>query len=328
MNVGASSFTKKELPACEEKDGLPIEAFSKAREFFSNVIFLDAVLQPDIKFSICSAKTSTYNVPPPQETEKLASPDCNCELLSYTTNPKKPSFPSLIYNSNVLCPQDSSMEEACLSEKMKECSHKDTITRVACLEHQPSFPPQPLPSPPPPPLKKQIKNTDLPFPLPPPPPPPKNQINNIYIPSSPSLPSPPPPPPLPKNQTNSTHLPSPPPPPCRSGTTLHSNSSSAPPPPPPGPKGRGGLQKNLTSLQAPKKATLRPLHWVKVTRAMQGSLWAEAQKQAHKYFFLFCIIILFLKFPHNNLLVNQMIFCILNSFLIHNCIELVNQIEI
>jgi hypothetical protein len=28
-----------------------------------------------------------------------------------------------------------------------------------------------------------------------------------------------------------------------------------------------------------KKATLKPLHWVKVTRAVQGSLWAENQKQ-------------------------------------------------
>jgi hypothetical protein len=28
-----------------------------------------------------------------------------------------------------------------------------------------------------------------------------------------------------------------------------------------------------------KKASLKPLHWVKVTRAVQGSLWAENQKQ-------------------------------------------------
>lgn len=286
MNVGTSSFTKMELPACEDKDGLPVEAFSKAREFFSNVIFLDAVLQPDITFSICSAKNPTYDAPrpppPPQATERLASPDCNHELLPYTT-PKQPSFPSLIHNSNVLPPQGSSMEEVCLSEKMKGSSHKDTITRVVCLEHKCPLPLQPLPPPPPPPpLKKQISSTHLPsppsLPSPPPPPPPKNQINSTHLPSPPPLPPP-------KNQINSTHLPSPPPPPSRSGTNQPSNSSLAPPPPPPGPKGQGGMQKNPISLQAPRKATLRPLHWVKVTRAMQGSLWAEAQKQAYKYFY-------------------------------------------
>lgn len=32
-------------------------------------------------------------------------------------------------------------------------------------------------------------------------------------------------------------------------------------------------------MASTKKASLKPLHWVKVTRAVQGSLWAEAQKQ-------------------------------------------------
>jgi len=58
------------------------------------------------------------------------------------------------------------------------------------------------------------------------------------------------------------------------------HTSGPPPPPPPGPpppptglkggpaiKGKSGALKNL-----------RPFHWVKVTRAMQGSLWADAPK--------------------------------------------------
>ncbi|XP_040378969.1 formin-like protein 12 [Oryza brachyantha] len=65
------------------------------------------------------------------------------------------------------------------------------------------------------------------------------------------------------------------------------------PPPPPGgrgmpapPGGRGvvghGLARSLgpNSAATARKSTLKPLHWVKVTRAMQGSLWAEIQKQA------------------------------------------------
>nr|GMC54839.1 formin-like protein 14 [Ipomoea batatas] len=63
-----------------------------------------------------------------------------------------------------------------------------------------------------------------------------------------------------------------------------------PVPPPPLPstdRGRGSLGSTTHgksrptggSTIPPKKASLKPLHWVKVTRAMQGSLWADTQKQ-------------------------------------------------
>nr|GMC50249.1 formin-like protein 14 [Ipomoea batatas] len=72
------------------------------------------------------------------------------------------------------------------------------------------------------------------------------------------------------------------PPPSRRGLT--------PVPPPPLPstdRGRGSLGSTTHgksrptggSTIPPKKASLKPLHWVKVTRAMQGSLWADTQKQ-------------------------------------------------
>lgn len=38
-------------------------------------------------------------------------------------------------------------------------------------------------------------------------------------------------------------------------------------------RGRGA------ATAASKRASLKPLHWVKVTRAMQGSLWADSQRQ-------------------------------------------------
>jgi hypothetical protein len=52
------------------------------------------------------------------------------------------------------------------------------------------------------------------------------------------------------------------------------------------------LGSNSTAV---RKSSLKPLHWVKVTRAMQGSLWAELQKQADAdgyapLFQLFCLL--------------------------------------
>lgn len=48
----------------------------------------------------------------------------------------------------------------------------------------------------------------------------------------------------------------------------------------------GPMSRSLQSGQAAsRRSNLKPLHWVKVTRAMQGSLWEESQKtdEASKY---------------------------------------------
>ncbi|KAL5707931.1 hypothetical protein ACHQM5_018778 [Ranunculus cassubicifolius] len=156
------------------------------------------------------------------------------------------------------------------------------------------------PPPPPPPFSK------LSGPPPPPPPPPRG--------------APPPPPPPPLSKSSGPPPPPPPrgapPPPPPSGPTARGaipppplqapsppgaappppNLPNAPgPPPPPGAKGAIGRGRALTnsavqgnakgrgaSTLAPKKASLKPLHWVKVTRAMQGSLWADSQKQENQ----------------------------------------------
>lgn len=143
----------------------------------------------------------------------------------------------------------------------------------------------------------------------PPPPPPLPPPATSSRTSGPSIPSPPPPPP----GANSKTPPAPPPPPLMTGKKApvppppppqapkppgvvppppppSSKISNAPAPPPllgrgrgntTGPtKGRGiGLAQQSNP---PKKASLKPLHWVKVTRAMQGSLWADAQKQGNQ----------------------------------------------
>ncbi|TXG54574.1 hypothetical protein EZV62_019830 [Acer yangbiense] len=135
------------------------------------------------------------------------------------------------------------------------------------------------PPPPPPPVGRNPGN--VPRPPPPPPAPPSGPARSGAIPPPPPpAPRPPnaPPPPL----LNSGTTPVPPPPP---GT----KSSNVPPPPPPsvgrgkttlGPTSHGKGRPTGGANNTPKKTSLKPLHWVKVTRAMQGSLWADSpQKQ-------------------------------------------------
>ncbi|XP_017973460.1 PREDICTED: formin-like protein 14 isoform X1 [Theobroma cacao] len=113
-------------------------------------------------------------------------------------------------------------------------------------------------------------------PRPPPPPPPIGPAR--------SAPIPPPPPPVPKPPA------APPPPPGYNAMVgprpPGAKVSNVPPPPPPS-IGRGKAMgqtghargRVIGVSNAPKRTSLKPLHWVKVTRAMQGSLWADSQKQ-------------------------------------------------
>ncbi|XP_062163560.1 formin-like protein 18 isoform X2 [Alnus glutinosa] len=166
------------------------------------------------------------------------------------------------------------------------------------------------PPPPPPPLPAvptsdacavpsalHVKNsatTSTP-PLPPPPPHSGPASGPTRTPSAP----PPPPPPgsgvRDSSSKNSAHGPPVPPPPAPfSGLTKagsasphsHSgvrNGNLSPIPGPPsgtsfGSKGVGLLRPSPRHLAQPKKTNLKPYHWLKLTRAMQGSLWADAQK--------------------------------------------------
>ncbi|KAF5813030.1 putative tensin phosphatase, C2 domain, formin, FH2 domain, protein-tyrosine phosphatase [Helianthus annuus] len=142
--------------------------------------------------------------------------------------------------------------------------------------YTPTPPPPALPPPPPTISLKEIP-TKIGGPTPPPPPPPPF--------GSPS-PAPPPPPPAPSSA--SPHPP-PPPPPGGGVPPPPPPGGGVPPPPPPSrgglpgapapppPLGRGrGLSPAMSRNQNAKK--LKPLHWLKLTRAVQGSLWAETSK--------------------------------------------------
>lgn len=175
----------------------------------------------------------------------------------------------------------------------------------SAMHPSPSPPPPPAPTrgtlPPPPPPPPPLGRGAMPPPPPPPPPPPLGRDTKPPPPpprqgATPPPPPPPPfriaapPPPPPPGQGAAPPLPlvpsqgvgAPPPPP-----PLVSRGSNVPLPPPPTAKGKPSLAStnigrgrgSSGTANAPKKASLKPLHWVKVTRAMKGSLWADSEKQ-------------------------------------------------
>ncbi|KAK3437250.1 hypothetical protein EUGRSUZ_C01939 [Eucalyptus grandis] len=99
--------------------------------------------------------------------------------------------------------------------------------------------------------------------------------------STPSAPPPPPPPGLTQKASiskNSATIPPPPPQPLTGGNIGPVPATPNPPTPPFHPKGRILSRSGPRNQVQQKKANLKPYHWLKLTRAMQGSLWAEAQK--------------------------------------------------
>jgi hypothetical protein len=81
-----------------------------------------------------------------------------------------------------------------------------------------------------------------------------------------------PPPPNAPSFSKDAHHPTPPAPPGVNANLFGAKGRGPAPP-------SGPMSKSLQSGQAmSRRSNLKPLHWVKVTRAMQGSLWAEGQK--------------------------------------------------
>ncbi|KAL5224074.1 hypothetical protein ABZP36_010713 [Zizania latifolia] len=159
----------------------------------------------------------------------------------------------------------------------------------------PGAPSTPPPPPPPPPANRSSAPS-----APPPPPPPPPPLPVPAIQRNPPAPPPPPlmtgkkapvPPPPPPQAPKPPRMTVPPPPPLHGGRPYPTSSKvlNAPAPPPLLGKGReatGSVKGRgiglLQQSNPPKKASLKPLHWVKVTRAMQGSLWEDAQKQGNQ----------------------------------------------
>ncbi|XP_044471358.1 formin-like protein 13 [Mangifera indica] len=169
----------------------------------------------------------------------------------------------------------------------------------------PPPPPPPPPTPTPPPHMqplKEISDTKAGTPSPPPPPhvPPLKENSAIGV--GPPLPPPPPPlscfgqpansivsnlvspppPPAPILSSNSPLVPSAPPPPVPFGkgasNTHAASHTPVPPPPLISPASSKGRLSSTVDLRNRQTKKLKPLHWLKLTRAVSGSIWAEAIK--------------------------------------------------
>ncbi|OMO90913.1 Actin-binding FH2/DRF autoregulatory [Corchorus olitorius] len=145
----------------------------------------------------------------------------------------------------------------------------------------------PPPPPPMPPLKENSASISAPPPPPPPMPPLKENSASKSAPPPPPPPPavsssapPPPPPPAPALSSQAPTAPSPPPPPFGKKTNaVGSTGSSAPAPPPlSSTNSKNKILSRTISSKSHQTKKLKPLHWLKLSRAVQGSLWAEAQK--------------------------------------------------
>ncbi|KAK4343277.1 hypothetical protein RND71_036371 [Anisodus tanguticus] len=162
---------------------------------------------------------------------------------------------------------------------------KERLVSKGGMPPPPPLPPLPLP-PPPPPLPEQPLKENFPLtggPCPPPPPPlPSSQASkhkDLY-----AVPPAPPPPSLVSSLKNNNNLPksvpSVPPPPVSFPKSNNVPASPSPPPPvapPPSKNYRRLLSSTMTSRSNSTKK-LKPLQWLKISRAVQGSLWSEIEK--------------------------------------------------
>ncbi|KAH7545508.1 hypothetical protein FEM48_Zijuj01G0101300 [Ziziphus jujuba var. spinosa] len=265
----------------EEKGGLPIEAFSRVQELFSGVDWVDnsddaalwllkqlSVLSDAKELSRFHNRVSLYSSPADSEDENNASSTADSadeafDLISKASlDSTKPLIPDMVDSAPLSIDNDGQHEVNLASESPDQVG--SSLHLQSSIPSEGSLPcssPAPTSASPPPPMP------------PPPPPPPPSEVAS----RGPPLP-PPPPPSFAARIASRAVAPAPPPPPGGRGP-------SAPPPPsigrgkassgPSQGKGRGAGG----TINAPKKASLKPLHWVKVTRAMQGSLWADSQKQ-------------------------------------------------
>ncbi|KAK9698105.1 hypothetical protein RND81_08G082800 [Saponaria officinalis] len=137
------------------------------------------------------------------------------------------------------------------------------------------FEPRSPPTPPPAPLSSLKVSYENGGSRPAPPPPPSPQQLGSTPPPPPSLP----PGSVPKQKT-SFPIPSAPPPPVGCGNGASKTGTAAPKTALPS-SSLNVRGRNLSRGLGPKDSQnkkLKPLHWLKLTRAVQGSLWAESQK--------------------------------------------------
>ncbi|XP_012076436.1 formin-like protein 18 isoform X2 [Jatropha curcas] len=219
--------------------------------------------------------SKSLSTPPPTSSfsEVSSSPTVNEYSTSPAPHPPPPPCPSpslsetspssAIKNSHLSSPRPPPPPKlaslvACLVSSPQPTTNSAVISRTS-------------PPPPPPMCSRSVLDSQSVLSVPPPPPPPcsgqKDSSSNNTAP-----PVPPPPASLGKGLSKT----------CGASNLGTGNGNVPPVPGPPsgGPLGaRGrGLSRANPRNQVPRKANLKPYHWLKLTRAMQGSLWAETPK--------------------------------------------------
>lgn len=231
---------------------------------------------------------SSHSAPPPPPPPSLSGASTFAPIKSSCSNPLlSPSPPSLLSASPSPMAKSTSSSSPPPAPPLPSLSRSPQSLTVKCSN--------PLPPPPLPGIASSAPSLVSSL----------SPMKNSVV-----MPGPPPPPPPPLRSGGKSLVP---PPPLPLGTSLKSGLALAPPvPPPPAPfakrasddsvqshqgvgngnipaipgppaapfgaKGRGLLRTSPRSQSQPRKANLKPYHWLKLTRVMQGSLWAETQK--------------------------------------------------
>ncbi|CAI0394483.1 unnamed protein product [Linum tenue] len=297
-----ASVISMDFAGLEEKDGLPAEAFAKVHEIFSCVDW--SAPNADVAFNMLQQMHdmdfghSAEQSPQSRET----SPGMLHDRRKRERLMRSSLLSSASDSSSVpqLQPPIASAAEKLLLCAQSSANHQTAPPKALTTSLLPSAPPRPPPPPStlalelppvssssPPPATSRHSNA----PPPPPPPPPCTARHTSSAPPSPPLPhsaapQAPPPPPC-SSAPSAPSAPAPPPPPPSANGTSRAGSggdalsgppSTVPPSPaPPMSAGLGGKGRLSRAIRNNQKK-LKPLHWLKLTRAVQGSLWAEAQK--------------------------------------------------
>ncbi|KAE9586438.1 hypothetical protein Lal_00044672 [Lupinus albus] len=224
----------------------------------------------------------------PSKVDALSAMQKTCQ--SFVPPPPPPPHPQNEPNSKLMQPILTKYCENAMHDK----GRKSLVTPP---------PPPPLPAtslstvvdsfkgPPPPPLPPPLSTNKSAAStgkisscsIPPPPPPAPRHCSTTPAPTLTASAPPPPPPPLSKNpDVPSKPVPPPPSPPTTKSDTALLQPHAPPVPGPPGvpfgAKGRGLFRANPKGPSQTKRSNLKPYHWLKLTRAVHGSLWAETQK--------------------------------------------------
>lgn len=258
---------------------------------FPNKLPLDAASQ----FSASSA-TSAQHSPSPATPLKVILPVRTKSASSTSQPPAPPTPPTPPLKEHKLLrsippppPLPPKKEQSQVrvitslpSPKEKSCQLGPLPLQPPSLKDEPKVKAGPPPPPPPPPLKVEPSARATPPPPTPPPPPrlPRKADSTKVL--------PPPPPPPPSAELSFKH-----PNPLLQKSTPLPAAPNAPPPPASISKGntvssttpRGRILSRTISSTKNQNKKLKPLHWLKISRAVQGSLWHDAAKsgEASKY---------------------------------------------